>query len=827
MAGEPQEFESSPGDDRFRPGQTVFGYYKIVRRIGSGGMADVFEIRDLNLDKLLALKVLKSRANDNQSLIRFQNEARNASRLVHPAILRLFNFGVSDDGTPYMVVELLEGCDLQAFVHKNSCLTLAEFFSVFVDLCGALEAASTVGIVHRDIKPANISVHEMSGRLTAKLLDFGISKRIDVSEEEMLRLTMTGQIIGTPNFMSPEQANGKPVTVASDLYSLGCVMFFSLTGRPPFQGDTALDTLTQHCSAAPPAMSDTAIGEKVPEQLSLLISRLLEKLPENRPASALQVRDELFAISGFQEAQSENKIEESAVTDTVEPASGPFFHPVTVVLLLLAVAIPAMFVVRTGPMSSPLARLPSDVSTADGTTDANVKIDTIKRILTSHEPNVVLENFYSDEDLRQFRGYTDARSVKISKTSVTSEGVKNFADSELTTLVVNDSPLESLKFVPLFPKLLKLDVSATSIDDGDLAVLKGTRLKEILLYNTDVSVKGLEMLSGFNLPDDCVAVSLVGLNGVDIVKHVKVDKLFEVLSRSDNYHFLQQRVFVNLAKLAIAQFEKKHFKRAALQLAAADKYVDSELNPKLHFDILRERALCSVALKRLGETKGVVLRLLKEGRQRRGTPLLEKVQDDVSIVLESLVMSDEFEYPFSIYPEFEGLFDTSKGPELRKLVSKTILLAQKYHQKIHQADKTKRLYRKVLLLCPDKNSPQAAVATAGLAWFHYNENHFKEALKGFQSAEKILVNTVASEDRSDLPGDLKARQNYLFTIYYSSADIHMKKGDYEEARELNKKAKVINDAYLHDKLNRITLKGQRDIIDREEDKGLAGTKSSK
>jgi len=293
-------------------GSLAFEKFRIVKKIGEGGMGAVYEVKEVNLDKTMALKILHARLGNDVATLRFQNEARNACRLSHPSIVAVYDFGQSD-GMAYMSQELVEGENLQEFVRKNKCLSLEQFVVVISDICDALEVAHRQGVIHRDIKPGNIIVSERNGQLSSKVLDFGLSKRFDLDEQQLLKLTLTGQVLGTPLYMSPEQADGRKITHSADLYALGCVMYFSLAGKPPFKGDTAIDTISMHCSAAPPLLRQSATGEELPERLIEIVDRLLSKEPGERYSSAAAVKEQLHNIAQEVDDDSSNAQPESQV----------------------------------------------------------------------------------------------------------------------------------------------------------------------------------------------------------------------------------------------------------------------------------------------------------------------------------------------------------------------------------------------------------------------------------------------------------------------------------------------------------------------------------
>lgn len=217
-------------------GKTIAGHYEIVSFLGEGGMSTVYKAKHILLDSIRAIKILHlPRAGDGKILQRFQQEAKASFFLSHPNIVRVYDFGIEPSmQQPYLVMDCLEGKPLSN-VLENEPISSERAINIISQVCNALEHAHTKGIVHRDIKPANIILSkDASGGEIAQLVDFGIAKLIN--PEEGNDLTQTGEVFGTPLYMSPEQCLGRNVDKRSDIYSLGCVMYECLAGKPPFQG---------------------------------------------------------------------------------------------------------------------------------------------------------------------------------------------------------------------------------------------------------------------------------------------------------------------------------------------------------------------------------------------------------------------------------------------------------------------------------------------------------------------------------------------------------------------------------------------------------------
>jgi serine/threonine-protein kinase len=247
--------------------------YRLDERIATGGMGEVWRARDELLDRDVAVKLLKAEyADDDGFVARFRNEARHAASLAHPGIAGVFDYGEAD-GTPYLVMELVPGEPLSAILAARGRLSADETLDVVGQAARALDAAHEGGVIHRDVKPGNILICPDG---TVKLTDFGIARAADA-----VPLTQTGTVLGTAHYLSPEQAAGRDVTRASDVYSLGVVAYECLAGRRPFGDDSAVAIAMAHLYEDPPALPPD-----VPEQVGDLVAQALAKEPDDRFATA-------------------------------------------------------------------------------------------------------------------------------------------------------------------------------------------------------------------------------------------------------------------------------------------------------------------------------------------------------------------------------------------------------------------------------------------------------------------------------------------------------------------------------------------------------------
>lgn len=274
----------------FKVGELVDGTYLVVDLIGRGGMGVVYRAEHTIMKKSFALKALNRELLSPEIWQRFQNEARVLGRLKHENIVSVQNCGVSSQGIPYFVMDLLTGQSLADRLKDRGRLPLAEALPIFRQVCDALAYAHEKGVVHRDIKPDNIM---LEGDLV-KLVDFGLAKAIAEGQDQ--GLTRAGHIFGSPLYMSPEQGAGAAVDQRSDIYSVGCSLYETLTGEPPYRGDTATATIMMHHNATLPRLTEKCPGVQFPEKLEEITARLLAKEKKDRYQSLSKVATELREI---------------------------------------------------------------------------------------------------------------------------------------------------------------------------------------------------------------------------------------------------------------------------------------------------------------------------------------------------------------------------------------------------------------------------------------------------------------------------------------------------------------------------------------------------
>lgn len=293
-------------DDLLAQGTLIDQKYEIVMLLGSGGMGSVYLAKHLELGTQVALKVLhRHLVNTPSALERFKTEARAAHSLSAKNLVSVLDYGVLADGQPYLTMHCVDGVNLADYLKSKGSLSIGETFSVVRQVAAALEEAHNKGIVHRDIKPSNILIEGNTIKEgSVKVVDFGISKGLS-NESSSQQVTHTGQVFGSPFYMSPEQCKGNAVDFRTDLYSLGCVMFECLTGSWPFYGSNAIETLMMHCNETPPTLGVKGKPPKGFTQAKTVLKKLLDKDPAQRYPNAAALSE---ALQGFETEASHEKL---------------------------------------------------------------------------------------------------------------------------------------------------------------------------------------------------------------------------------------------------------------------------------------------------------------------------------------------------------------------------------------------------------------------------------------------------------------------------------------------------------------------------------------
>ena len=533
----------------------VFANYEFLGEIGAGGMGVIYKARQVILNKVVAIKTLHPHLSSPAAFRRFQNEGKATSLLQHPYIVAVHDFGVTQGGQTFMVMDFIDGETLSSLLQREGQLTEKHFLSIFIDVCDAMAHAHSRSVVHRDIKSSNIMiVKNQHGEEEIRIMDFGIAKLIADTESGANQVTRTGEVIGTATCMSPEQARGGKVDHRSDLYALGCVMYEALASCPPFAGNTPLETMLMHLEKRPMPIKQASMGHDVDLQLEVIVFRLLEKEPEKRYQSMNELKADLIALQSssseskkhFSKAQSKISTRQLS-TKTIVGAG------IAIAVLLVGLfavlknssqnpeAAPKSAAVSTRPAASSTAVQPppeepvddKDISVAaPSPAGTNETKDSISHQLQMSLPKVVVQyiggkDYIADADLVAFEGQHPRTSeVVLAGATVSDAGLEHLHDLRLKRLDITGSLAKNLKWILSFKdelqelhltaapithegfknvgKLKELDylkVDRTNFDDSDVPSLSGLKnLRRISIHETKLSLKGLDALSN-SLPN--------------------------------------------------------------------------------------------------------------------------------------------------------------------------------------------------------------------------------------------------------------------------------------------------------------------------------------
>ncbi len=353
-------------DEKSLIGALIGQHYEILELLGEGGMSKVYKARHMILDEPVALKVISGHfTNEAKTLRRFRQEAVAATQLKHPNICSVREFGV-DDGKPFLVMEFIDGTSLDDLLEKEKQLDTSRALHLLLDVCEGLEYAHKRNVIHRDIKPANLILRaEKDGSTSVEIVDFGIAKLIR-EDDSGPNLTATGEVFGTPNYMSPEQCLGKVVDKRSDIYSVGCVLFHLVSGHPPFAADSVLETLMKQVNESPERLRGDA------ESINPIIQKCMKKHANDRYQSIADLKSDIKRILAGErlagETPADNDIADGdngqRIADVHIPQNEtkPRRNPVLVALICIIIALTSTIVINNIVNGSKRSTTPTNTS---------------------------------------------------------------------------------------------------------------------------------------------------------------------------------------------------------------------------------------------------------------------------------------------------------------------------------------------------------------------------------------------------------------------------------------------------------------------------------
>lgn len=572
--------------------------YAPLRLLGKGAAGSVYLCKDRLLKKRVAVKVLNDLS--SELLVAFQKEARATSQMSHSNIVKVLDFGVTAGHSPYMVLDFINGVNLDQLIHQDGPLRLEDALPVFEQLCDALTYAHKRGLMHRDLKPSNILIVPATSTspATVHLIDFGVG----AFKKELLdpRDSQSKTVVGTPAYMSPDQAAGKTYDARSEIYSFGCVVFETLTGHVPFVAETPLAAIAMHAHQRPPALSDVTESRDFPEQIESIVSICLNKKPEDRFQSVDELKKEFTELrSSIASHERQNK---SLLNMTPVAKSGSFPVFIGLAVILLTVTI-AFIYYQFSPISEETAPVKTVSREIE---DGYASMDQRKWLkIGGHGSKKGFSSgpAITDEDFKEIAEESDTNSITINVTyTVTGTGFKYLSRLPIRVINIQSTALndEGLAAISSLKSLewLTLSVGSEVTAKGVESLVKLPNLKEfemlvcILAPGTIDAVSQMHQLRGFSLYDS------KNVTASDIAKLVKGNPqlIFLDLSNTD----VKEDVVPIVAEMkTLRQFRGLH-------LPITDKYLDKIAKmPNLTELLLSETQITDRGLLMLARSKSL------------------------------------------------------------------------------------------------------------------------------------------------------------------------------------------------------------------------------
>jgi serine/threonine protein kinase len=469
----------------FQPEQIIGGRYRVLSVLGRGGMGVVYRVEQIFLGLDLALKTIDLSSMTDMAVRRFQAEARAVFALNHPNIISVHDFGMLENQSPFLAMEFVQGESL-ASIFKKRTLTVEEAIPIFIQVCNGLAHAHNHSVVHRDIKPGNIMLSSQLPQGTegsVKILDFGIAKVGEYEAGEIQSLTRTGEIFGSPLYMSPEQCSGGKVDHRSDIYSLGCVIFEALTGTTPYVGESALSTMMMHQSADIPSLKEASLGTDFPDALEQIVHSMLVKNPSQRYQNLNDtVTDLSAALHGEAIRHSTRSSTKQSKVAQSTSKTVSMRRETLIAVLLVTVFMGTTLGIGTTTMALTASRkivaVPRPVINPlfPGTDHTQDFVEDIKKKEVSFSSTWHAE----DASLIAFRNYDGAQSLQFDTCMITDDGLSALRKSHLINLKLDGCNITRVKNICQQNYLQNLDLRGTYIDDSALPDLASMKMLDTL-----------------------------------------------------------------------------------------------------------------------------------------------------------------------------------------------------------------------------------------------------------------------------------------------------------------------------------------------------------
>ncbi|MCC7527027.1 MAG: protein kinase [Candidatus Melainabacteria bacterium] len=528
-----------------QPGMQLVGNYDFLQFIGAGGMGVIYKAKHPVLNRLVAIKMLHGHLVSDAIIKRFQQEAEAVSTLDHRNIIHVHDYGVSEHNQPYMVMDFVEGKPLSD-VLQTTPLSMEAVINIVIQLTEGLQHAHDRGVLHRDLKPSNIMVTDYDCAFPeVKIVDFGIAK---VLESEKTRMTQTGELIGTPQYMSPEQCRGGTLDARSDIYALGCVLFEAITGKALFAGHSMVSVIVDQMNTAPRTLHEARPDMTFPGQLEDLVAKALAKDPADRYQSMTEFSQDLIEVQKIIARQSASAWSKIRVWRLNKEQRNLFLLMLGSFATLGTVAITSISFIKVVHDSQirHIKKVVLSDPQAEKATISGAKSAERRRLL----PYLNMEKA-DDELLRTFFDVeTGVTRFDLQNHHITSSGIPYISSqSQVESLHLENNQIKDsdLTFIATMPKLERLYLDCSKVTDEGMKKLSGmSKLTGVSLSGTQISDRGVEHLAKLKLTS--LALSNTKISG----------KALSIASRFENLERLELGTFCpkgekNLAALAKAK----------------------------------------------------------------------------------------------------------------------------------------------------------------------------------------------------------------------------------------------------------------------------------
>jgi serine/threonine protein kinase len=523
-------------------GDALSATYEFIEAVGAGGMSVIYKARHRALNRLVAIKMLHGHMLSDTIIRRFQQEAKASSLLQHPNTVAVYDFGITESGLPFMVMDFVEGETLANRLKRRGTLPPRACIMIFKQVCDAVEHAHELGILHRDLKPGNIMLIESEGTPgIVKILDFGIAKIMDATDSPGHNLTQTGEVFGSPLYMSPEQCSGnKALDRRSDIYSLGCVMYECLTGTVPHRGDTVMATIVKQLNERPKPITELQPNARIPAKLEDIVDKALEKNPDKRFQSMEELKEALIELRDTENLDTAGggKRWKHLARKVHIPQKSLWL--LTVGLCVATTAVSLSFLSARTPEKqsvTDLSRFPPDsVSTRrDKFEKFRSYVDHSKitdQLLAEYLPvDIQIENLdlgnskVGNQGLLFVGKQSRLKDLRLGKTKITDAGLESLSNlKNIRTLNLNDTFItdDGLTHLSQMTDMRDLSLVNTKIGNEGLANLaKMHHLQRLLLTGTPINGDGLQLIKDLPIDELHVDGTVIRDSDLPVINNLK------------------------------------------------------------------------------------------------------------------------------------------------------------------------------------------------------------------------------------------------------------------------------------------------------------------